>query len=182
MLKLRSRWLLAPLAGALLLVAAPSGCERNKFNGPNDPNLVGMGLPETQSGPTRPKMEQECELSETIKAPEEGSPEALIKNLLEAASSPEDDEASFEKFYAQFPASKNRSEVKSLYWPRARTHAKKYLVAGEEGVVFMVCRRVDQPKGGVKLFIKSFDEDKSNPPIGFAKDESGKYKVSVYTP
>lgn len=182
MVMVRSRSVLAALSCVLLLAGLQAGCERKDKNDLNDPSIKGLPLAKTHSPTKHAKMEEECELSETIKAPEEGSPEWLIKNLLEAATSKEDDAAAFEKFYAQFPASKNKNEVKSLYWPRARKHAPKYLVEGEEGVVFMVCRRIEQSGGGVKLFIKSFDPDKSDPPIGFEKDESGKYKVSFYTP
>ena len=48
--------------------------------------------------------------------------------------------------------------------------------------MYTICDRKEQPNGAVKIFIKSSDAKKSNPPITLKKDADGAWKVSSYTP
>ncbi len=47
---------------------------------------------------------------------------------------------------------------------------------------FVECRREAMSQGRVKIFIKSFDANKSNPPMTFKKDDKGVWKVAFFTP
>lgn len=140
----------------------------------------GLGLPDTSASRERVKMDPRCELGEVVSAPAEGTPEWVIRDILTAATGPEG-EAGFDRFFKHFKGEKDEAWVRRQYWPRAREHASKYLEEGD-GVVYTICRRKEQPDGGLKIFIKSHEATKSNPPITVKKNADGVWKVVFYTP
>ncbi len=146
-----------------------------------DPYEVGFGVPDTgTSREAPPKMAQRCPLEEVVTDPAERSPEWVVKELLAASSSEGDEQAAFQRFYGLFDG-QQESWVRQQYWPRARQHVSKYLAEGD-GVVYTICRREGQTDTHVKLFIRSNDEEKSNPPITLKKNADGEWKVTAYTP
>ncbi len=204
---------LVPLVvGGLLL---GGGCDKVKRamggGSTQDESVVGKPLPKTHSSGKKIRMGQECKLDKTISNPAGDTPEWVLAQLLAAAASPVDNDAAFERFYKHFPETRNRKEVRSLYWGKARKYVKKYLVdangqplmaakdakgakdaktAAQPGaapeaqpdVRFVECRREEMSQGRVKIFIKSFDDKKSNPPMTFKKDDKGVWKVAFFTP
>ncbi len=171
------------LAAALVLGLMVSGCDNKRTNLSEEQAEKGLGLPTSHSGTEKIDIDPRCEANDTIVDPTANSPEAIIKDLLDA-SQMEDAEAGFEKFYAHFDQTKvKRDWAKKQYWPRARKHVKKYLAADQaDGTVFRVCERRKKNDSELKIFIQSNDPKKSNPPITFGKQADGSWKVIFYTP
>lgn len=213
------RWASVVVTLALAGLVFGAGCDKVKRamggGGSQDESVVGKPLPKTHSSGKKIRMGQECALDKTIANPAGDSPEWVLAQLLAAASSPQDDDAAFDRFYKHFPDSRTRKEVRSLYWGKARKYVKKYLVDAEgqplmaakpskqggatgkpaaagapataapqagQDVRFVECRREEMSHGRVKIFIKSFDDNKSNPPMTFKKDDKGVWKVAFFTP
>lgn len=170
------------LLSAFALVVA-SGCKDNRSGLTDEQAEKGMGLPDSSSSREKITFDPRCELNEKVVETQENTPEWVIQQLLAAASSEKDDEESFQKFYSHFDASQAESWVRAQFWPRARTHASKYLPQdANAGIVYTICERRDEGDGKVKIFIQSNDPSKSNPPSTFKKDDAGKWKVVFYTP
>lgn len=129
--------------------------------------------PPVVGGNTRP----ECKLNKLIREPQDGTAEKVVATLYEAAIGP-DDEATFQLFYEQFLPKHREAWVREQYWPRIRQHVGKYLVS-QEPVAFYVCRALDV-SGGVKLFVRSNDPKKSDPPITLLRTPDG-WKVDYFT-
>lgn len=151
--------------------SAPSGASTTPAS---DQPIGGPPMaPPVIGGNTRP----ECKLNRLVKEPQDGTAERVVTTLYEAAIAA-DDEASFQQFYAQFLPKHREGWVREQYWPRIRQHVGKYLVS-QEPVAFYVCRAMDVP-GGVKLFIRSNDPKKSDPPITLLRTPDG-WKVDYFT-
>lgn len=129
--------------------------------------------PPVIGGNSRP----ECKLNTLVSAPADGTAEKVIATLYEAAVAP-DDEAAFQRFYAQFLPKHNEGWVREQYWPRIRQHVDKYLIT-RSPVSFYICRSMDV-SGGIKLFIRSNDSKKSDPPITLARTSDG-WKVDTFS-
>jgi len=168
---------------AVALLAAPA-CENNRTKLSEEQSEGGLGLSDVSSSGRKVTIDPRCELNETVVEPAEDSPEWVIYQLLDAARAPEDNEDTFQRFYAQFDGSTQaESWVRQQYWPRARKHVTKYLKGDpSQGVTYTVCERRQEADGRVKIFIQSSDPNKSNPPIAVKKDDGGKWKVVFYTP
>jgi len=171
-------------AAMLVALVATPACENNRTKLTEEQSEGGLGLPTTHSDHTKKiTIDPRCELNEEVVDPKENTPEWVIYQLLDAARSKEDNEDSFQKFYAQFAEGQAESWVRSQYWPRARKHVAKYLQGDpSQGVVYKICERREDDKGKIKIFIQSTDPKKSNPPIAVQKDDGGKWKVVFYTP
>ncbi|PIE19442.1 MAG: hypothetical protein CSA66_02330 [Proteobacteria bacterium] len=171
------------VAFAAAFAASTLACGSDRGNLSKEQEEQGLYLPDSTSTTRRITMDRRCELNELVLDPKPDTPEWVMYQLLEASSSAKDDDASFQKFYSHFDESKAESWVRQQYWPRARDHVAKYLEGdATEGVTFRICERRKEAEGKVKLFIKSNDPKKSNPPTTFQKDDSGKWKVVFFTP
>ena len=120
----------------------------------------------------------DCSLNREVRNPSEGAPEYVVTQLYAAALAP-DVEESFQRFYSYFLPKHKESWVREQYWPRIRQHVHKYLTS-EEPVVFRICREKETPDGGVKMFIRSNDPKKSDPPIALVKTGNG-WRVDYFT-
>lgn len=129
--------------------------------------------PPVIGGDSRP----ECKLNKLVREPEEGTAEYVVAALYDAAVAP-DDEASFQRFYANFLPKHHEGWVREQYWPRIRQHVDKYLLS-RSPVTFYICRTMDVT-GGIKLFIRSNDPKKSDPPIALMRTPSG-WKVDTFS-
>ncbi|MCA9518944.1 MAG: hypothetical protein KC635_28605 [Myxococcales bacterium] len=177
----RMGWIATGALACSMLFGA-LGCESNRTKLTKEQSEQGLGLSDASSDRRPISIDPRCELNEEVVDPAEKSPEWVIQQLLEASSSPKDDEASFQKFFSHFDETKSESWVRQQYWPRARQHVDKYLLrpAGE-GVVYKICDRRPTGDSKVKIFIQSNDPKKSNPPITLDKDAEGVWKVSFYS-
>jgi hypothetical protein len=143
----------------------------------------GLGLPDTSSDGTRIKLDARCPANQTVNKAEPNTPEFVLLELLTAASSDGDEAANFQRFASHFPPETEVKWIRDQYWSRAKKFVTKYLVPDSEGVTFRICeRRENKQNGELKLFIQSFDPQKSNPPITVKKDDAGVWKVVFYTP
>jgi len=181
---------IAPLALASVLFAAAgasltvtAGCKGNPSGLSERQAERGMGyIPKTDDVHREPiRIDPRCELNETVVDPAEDSPEWVIQDMLYAASSPEDSEEMFQRFYGHF-ASEAESWVRQQHWPRGRQHVDKYLERDRgEGIVFTICERRREANNRSRISIKSNDPEKSNPPITLEQTDDG-WKVVFYTP
>jgi hypothetical protein len=132
--------------------------------------------PTEQGGPdpNRPY----CPLNKKIENPAPGTAEGTVAELYRAALGPDDD-ASFDRFYATFFSHHKRDWVRQQYWPRARQWVRTY-VTQEDPMTFFVCRE-ERSDDSVKMFIRSNDPKKSDPPITVKRD-GGRWLVDFYTP
>ena len=157
--------------------AEPAGSAAPAKVGASDSG--GGGQADPYAARRTPAARQDCPLDEEVRNPPAGSPEAVVAALYEAAIAPDAD-AAFDRFYAQFGPGHARAWVRDQYWPRIRKHVDKYLT-GRNPVAFRICRRVQSGDDAVKLFIRSYDSRKSDPPITLRKHE-GQWKVDFFTP
>lgn len=89
-----------------------------------------------------------------------------------------DDEALFQRFAGVFANKHKREWVREQYWSRAKMHVNKYTRSSADSA-FVVCKT--QTSGNEqKFFIRSFDSQKSNPPITVAR-EGGGFKVFFFS-
>lgn len=147
----------------------------------------GLGLPDTSSDGTRIKLDARCPANQTVNKAEANTPEFVLLELItaanEAGNAGGDEAANFQRFAAHFPPETEVKWIRDQYWSRAKKFVTKYLVPDSEGVTFRICeRRENKQNGELKLFIQSFDPQKSNPPITVKKDDAGVWKVVFYTP
>lgn len=147
----------------------------------------GLGLPDTSSDGTRIKLDARCPANQTVSKAEANTPEFVLLELITAANTVANaggDEASnFQRFASHFPPETEVKWIRDQYWSRAKKFVNKYLVPDSEGVNFIICeRRENKQNGELKLFIKSFDPQKSNPPVTVQKDDAGVWRVVFYTP
>lgn len=143
----------------------------------------GLGLPDSSSDGTRIKLDARCPANQTVSTAEANTPEFVLLELLTAANSDGDEAANFQRFASHFPPETEVKWIRDQYWSRAKKFVSKYLVPDSEGVTFRICeRRENKQNGELKLFIQSFDPQKSNPPITVKKDDAGVWKVVFYTP
>lgn len=171
------------LAATLAFLHVAPGCGKKQTD-PNEQEQY--HLPSTgshtntdRSKPASPGVEVDEEGCYGVKAPATGTLEHAISELYAAASSEKDDEESFQRFYSQFDAIKEEAWVRKQYWPRARKHVSKYLEPGD-GVAFQLCRRKQLKPDEVKVFVRSNDSQKSDPPITL-KQDGDTWKVIAFT-
>jgi hypothetical protein len=170
------------LAGLIMLLGLV-GCD-NKRTKLSEEELA-QGVRNTR-GPVAPsekiKVDPRCELNEKVEAPDENSAEWVIHELYTAAASTGDDEANFQRFYKHFDASTAEKWARDQYWPRLKTHVSKYIDGDAEvGISFTICERRQETPDSVKLFIRSKDSSKSNPPITLKKMPDGTHKIVFFT-
>jgi hypothetical protein len=120
----------------------------------------------------------DCALNRKVTNPGPDAPESAIAAMYAAALGP-DDEAGFQRFYANFLPKHNEGWVREQYWPRLRQHVHKYVVS-EKPLSFHICRETRQSDGGVKMFVRSNDSTKSDPPIAVVRTADG-WRVDTFT-
>lgn len=152
-----------------------------------DPDQAGLGLPDTTStGTVAPKMGPWCEKVIPVEAPAAGTPEKAVLELLSAVADRGDEEAAFERFHALYEEGKDAKWVRSQYWERSRKEISKFLPPdtdlSEPLTGFVMCKKDSGSGGRVKIFVKSYDMDKANAPVGLRKDDGGAWKVTSFTP
>lgn len=122
----------------------------------------------------------ECAEARKIEKAEPGSPEALLRQVFEAASAP-DSEESFQKFYAALDPEKYTDQwARTEFWGRIRTHVDKY-VEGPQDPTYIVCREDRRSDEQTKLFVFSKVSSKSHTPYGFRKRD-GQWRIEFFTP
>jgi len=123
-----------------------------------------------------------CELAEKVETPDENSAEWVVQEIYAAAAATGDDDVNFQRFYKHFDDSVAEKWARDQYWPRLKTHVSKYL-EGEPDVatIFTICDRRQETPDSVKLFIKSNDISKSNPPITLKKLPDGTHRIVFFT-
>ncbi len=104
-----------------------------------------------------------CMSPQEITEPARTDPEFPIAEVYRAALEP-DSAASRARFEAQFIPKKDSQFLSDQQWPRIRTHVRKY-VQDPKKFSFWVCRRDVKGDDREKIFVRSFDSRKSNPPI-----------------
>ncbi len=171
--------------GALVVVVllALGACEKKGRN----PDEAGLGLPDTTSTGTKaPKMGPWCEKATPVEAPADGTPEKVVLDLLSAAADQGDEEAAFERFHALYEDGKDAKWVRSQYWKRSRKEISKFLPPDTDLSApltgFVQCKKAASSGGRLKIFVKSYDMDKANAPVGLRKDDGGAWKVTSFTP
>ncbi|NUN14017.1 MAG: hypothetical protein HUU55_10330 [Myxococcales bacterium] len=136
------------------------------------PGVVSKGIDHAAPRP-------HCPVNREVRNPPEGSAEWVVADILNAALEPDGDSA-FERFYGHFMAQHERGWVRQQYWPRAREHVRKYIVS-ENPLVYRICRELTPEPGQLKLFLRSYDEKKSDPPITL-RQTAGVWRIEFYTP
>lgn len=120
-----------------------------------------------------------CPDERIVAAGDRETPEGTLFLAYQAALGPDDDVA-FARFRGLWQPDAQTSHIREQIWPRVREHVRKY-VAGESDPTFTRCRRLDLDGGRVKVFVKSNDPEKSDPPtILFRRDEG--WVIDVMTP
>lgn len=120
-----------------------------------------------------------CPVNREVRNPPEGSAEWVVADMLSAALGPDGD-AAFDRFYRHFMAQHERGWVRQQYWPRAREHVRKYVVS-EDPLIYRICRELNPEPEQLKLFLRSYDPRKSDPPITL-RQSAGVWRVEFYTP
>lgn len=178
----RLGWMVTGALACAMIITSGAGCESNRTKLTKAQSEGGLGLSDASSERRSVSIDPRCQLNEEVVDPKENTPAWVIQQLLEAAASPKDDEASFQKFFSHFDDTKAESWVRAQYWPRARQHVDKYLLRpASDGIVYKICERRPSGDNKVKIFIQSNDPTKSNPPITLDKDSEGVWKVSFYS-
>jgi len=172
-----------PVLLALIALALALGACKGQSHISEEQAERGLGLPDSSSDGTRIKLDARCPANQTVSSAEPNTPEFVLLELLTAANSSGDEAANFQRFATHFPPETEVKWIRDQYWSRAKKFVSKYLVPDSEGVTFRICeRRENKQNGELKLFIQSFDPQKSNPPITVKKDDAGVWKVVFYTP
>lgn len=120
-----------------------------------------------------------CPEGRTVDAGGNTTPEGVLWDAYSLALQPDGDAGAAE-FHRLFVEGTPVSHVRRTLWPRVREHVAKY-VADPGKVSYVVCRKVEQPDGRVKIFVKCNDPRKSDPPTVLVR-ESGAWKIDVMTP
>ncbi len=169
----------AMLFGSLAVVLAMASCKsKTKDAAETQP----LEMADTSSSGERFAIEQPCPAALEVLKPAANSLEQTVQKVLAAATAEGDDNANFDKFYAEFKTTTPKSALKSFLWKNAKKHAKKYLIPGKEkDVGFTICRRVPGSGGKTKIFLRSYSE-KQNTPMTLKQVEDGSYKVTSYSP
>ena len=89
-------------------------------------------------------------------------------------------ESGLAEFTALFSTDVSPDHIRREIWPRVIQHVSKY-VAGTADPTWTLCRTVPAGPDRVKLFVKSNDPRKTDPPIVLVK-QAGAWKIDVMTP
>jgi len=170
------RWLPLAVAGGLWLAAV--GCQKDQppaqAQKKKEPVVVdGLSEDWRLDNP-------ECAQGRKVDQVAPGSPEAVLRQVFEAATGP-DDEAGFQKFYATLDPEQYTEEwAKTEFWGRIRQHVEKY-VGGPQDLTFIVCREDRKSDEQTKLFVYSKEKSKTPPPYGLRKRD-GQWRIEFFTP
>lgn len=134
--------------------------------------------PET-SPPALERVVSKCPLQREVVAGGDDSPEGVVFDAYRLALG-EDTPTTQEAFFRLFSDGTPRAHVLENIWPRVREHVRKY-VRDPGNVSYVLCRREDQTADRVKIFVKSFDDRKSDPPSVLVREE-GRWRLDVMTP
>ena len=119
-----------------------------------------------------------CPGAERFSDPGVEDPEYPLAEIYRAALMPDGDEA-FKRFSSQFASSLDARFLREQQWPRVRKHVRKY-IQDPEDFAFELCRREVKVDGSIKVFVRSYDERKSNPPCTLAQD-GNQWKVKFFS-
>jgi len=120
----------------------------------------------------------DCPGAEVFTNPGIDDPEFPLAEIYRAALMPDNKQA-YARFAQQFVSSLDARFLREQQWPRVRKHVRKY-IQDPDAFSFQLCRRETKPDGAVKVFVRSFDERKSNPPCTLVEHE-GSWKVKFFT-
>jgi hypothetical protein len=120
-----------------------------------------------------------CEDGREVASGGDQTPEGVLWEAYRQALQPDGDE-SFGKFFALFHSGAPERHVREQIWPRVREHVGKY-VRDAAKPSYVLCRSLPAGTDGTRLFVKSFDERKSDPPTVLVK-EQGAWRIDVMTP
>lgn len=120
-----------------------------------------------------------CPDERVVSTGDRETPEGTLFLAYKAALGPDDD-TGFAAFRELWHPDALTSHIRDQIWPRVREHVGKY-VSGGGGATFTRCRRVDLDGGRVKVFVKSNDPEKSDPPTILLRRDDG-WVIDVMTP
>jgi hypothetical protein len=175
----------------ILFLAAALGCKNPggtaagvpEPRGPEPAVLSGAsgatgGAVEEAEGPLA-RVPSTCPEGRIVRSGGHGTPEGVLWDAYRLALQP-DQEATAAEFAGLVTAGTSESHVRRNLWPRVREHVGK-LVADPGRPAYVLCRSIDGPGGRVKIFVKSNDPQKSDPPTVLVR-EDGVWKIDVMTP
>ena len=129
-------------------------------------------------------LDMECHDKVVIDSSDPKTPEGVIhavyaaalKGRMDAAA----DAAHFASFYSHFAAKHAKDWVKKQYWPRIKEHIPKY-TKSDKDPSYLMCKKIEKKDGSVKIFVKSWFEKKSNPPIILVPKKGGGWVIDVFS-
>ncbi|MBM4387214.1 MAG: hypothetical protein FJ088_05710 [Deltaproteobacteria bacterium] len=125
------------------------------------------------------KTDPNCPEELQISNPDDGTPGGTILSAYIAALKG-DGEKNFNGFYSYFAPTQDREFVKTQHWPRILKHVSKY-VKDRNSPTISICKTAKVTDKVVRVFVKSNDPGKSNPPVVLT-NEYGGWKIDVFTP
>ena len=181
------RWLAFTAAFGLVAVAAVA-CKKDGAPAASGGGAAAEGAAKKAPPAVRDGLSEDwrldhpdCPDARKVTTPVEGTPEATLWQVFQAASGP-DTEEGFQKFYAAMDPDKYTEEwARAQFWERSRGHVSKY-VESETDPSFIVCRTEPKSETRTKLYIFSKDSTKTHTPCGLEKIGDGPWKIEFFTP
>ena len=161
----------------IALFVGPTGCKGGAKSKP-DPSLAFRNSKTDKPAPGGSLVDIRCPAAERFTNPGVEDPEYPLSEIYRAALMPDGD-AAFKRFSSQFVSSLDARFLREQQWPRTRQHVRKY-IKDPEDFAFELCRREVKVDGSIKVFVRSYDERKSNPPCTLVQDGS-QWKVKFFT-
>lgn len=129
--------------------------------------------------PPLDRVASNCDDGHEVTTGGDQTPEGPLWEAYRLAVGPDGDEA-FAKFFALFASGAPERHVREQIWPRVREHVAKY-VRDPAKPAYVLCRQLPVGSDRTRIFVKSFDDRKSDPPSVLVK-EKGVWKIDVMTP
>jgi len=167
-------WIVKPvsrftsLVAAVVLISLLVGCKKETAP------AVGTGKPAPLD-----RVVSRCPLNRTVSDPDTRILGGAVYMAYRAALDHADPGA-FDEFSAAFKKGADRADLERYVWPRVVSHVTKY-VAGPDDPSFTLCLIEEKTNDRKKIFVKSNDTGKSDPPVVLVR-EDGKWLIDVMTP